>query len=68
MNDCMKISTLEQAMRAFTDGPWEPALESVNASGVLNRPALAEFAEAASTLAQRVDKEGDDPTTPMNWI
>ena len=64
----MKISTLEQAMRAMLNGPWNPVPESLNGTGALNGPGLAEFAEAAKTLTKRSHPVGADPTTPLSWI
>ena len=64
----MKITTLERAMRAFMEGTWNPVLEGLNGTRVLHGPGLAEFAAAASTLAERADGEGDEPTVPLPWI
>jgi len=63
----MKISTLEQAMRAFVDGPLTPVLASLNGARVLDGPGLTEFAEAARTLAGRVGPAIDEPKVPLNW-
>ena len=64
----MKISMLEQAMRAFMDSR-RPALAVLGTTGALAHPGLAEFATAANTLAERVDATNEDPEpVPLNWI